>query len=106
MPTVFFAALDRGSVSPGSGSTSGLPASFVPLVSDGVRRDILRMSRGISIMLLVMYVGISLSWYLDTVYLDADLRRIDILCPACGAMGWARRRTKQGATATATAAIP
>ena len=70
VPTVFFAALDHGPVSPGSGNTSGLPSSFVPLVSDGVRRDILRMSRGISIMLLVMYVGdfsvlVSINGYSD-----------------------------------------
>ena len=58
-PTVFFAALDRGSITPGNGSTSGLPTSFVPLVGDSVRRDILRMSRAISILLLVMYVQIS-----------------------------------------------
>lgn len=54
VPTIFFAALDRGSVAVGSGDQSGLPASFVPLVSDSVRSDILRMSRGISIMLILM----------------------------------------------------
>ena len=52
VPTAFFAALDRGDTS----SRSGLPPPFVPLVSDFVRRDILRMSRGISVILLVMFV--------------------------------------------------
>ncbi|KAI0739626.1 hypothetical protein C8Q80DRAFT_1274684 [Daedaleopsis nitida] len=60
VPTAFFAALDRGSASPGNGaqssSVSGLPAPFVPLVSDYVRKDILRMSRGIAIVLLVVYI--------------------------------------------------
>ncbi|KAI0740183.1 hypothetical protein C8Q76DRAFT_790652 [Earliella scabrosa] len=51
VPTAFFAALDRGDTS----SRSGLPPPFVPLVSDFVRRDILRMSRGISVILLVIY---------------------------------------------------
>ena len=57
VPTAFYAALDRGTVISGSDAASGLPGAFVPLVSDGVRRDILRMSRGISVVLLVMYVG-------------------------------------------------
>ncbi|PIL32595.1 transporter [Ganoderma sinense ZZ0214-1] len=56
VPTIFFAALDRGSVAAGSGDQSGLTANFVPLVSDSVRWDILRMSRGISIMLILIYV--------------------------------------------------
>ncbi|KAI1789896.1 hypothetical protein LXA43DRAFT_1075110 [Ganoderma leucocontextum] len=56
VPTIFFAALDRGTVAAGSGDQSGLPANFVPLVSDSVRWDILRMSRGISIMLILIYV--------------------------------------------------
>ncbi|KAM5541654.1 hypothetical protein V8D89_004844 [Ganoderma adspersum] len=56
VPTIFFAALDRGSVAAGSGGQSGLPANFVPLVSDSVRWDILRISRGISIMLILIYV--------------------------------------------------
>ncbi|TBU39209.1 hypothetical protein BD309DRAFT_872771 [Dichomitus squalens] len=56
VPTVFFAALDRGSVAAGSGDQSGLPAPFVPLVSDAVRRDIVQMSRGIAVMLLLIYI--------------------------------------------------
>ncbi|PIL32583.1 transporter [Ganoderma sinense ZZ0214-1] len=57
VPTAFFAALDRGTIVSGSNSESGLPGAFVPLVSDGVRRDILRMSRGISVVLLVIYIA-------------------------------------------------
>ncbi|KAI1789895.1 hypothetical protein LXA43DRAFT_545502 [Ganoderma leucocontextum] len=57
VPTAFFAALDRGTVVSGSDSASGLPGAFVPLVSDGVRRDILRMSRGISVVLLAIYTA-------------------------------------------------
>nr|AVR29895.1 putative calcium-hydrogen exchanger 3 [Ganoderma lucidum] len=57
VPTAFFAALDRGTVVSGGDNAEGLPGAFVPLVSDGVRRDILRMSRGISIVLLVIYIA-------------------------------------------------
>ncbi len=56
VPTAFFAALDRGA---GIAATDpGLPPPFVPLVNDHVRRDILRMSRGISVILLVMSVDL------------------------------------------------
>ena len=59
--TAFFASLDRGSLittnSTQSSTSSGLPASFVPLVSDHVRRDILMMSRAISVILVVVYVA-------------------------------------------------
>ncbi|KAI0667441.1 hypothetical protein C8Q78DRAFT_1082163 [Trametes maxima] len=55
LPTAFFAALDRGN------DTVAAPASehepFSPLVSDTVRDDLLRMSRGISVMLLLIYVA-------------------------------------------------
>ena len=51
LPTAFFAALDNDS------ANRGLPPPFVPLVSDVVRQDILRMSRGISVILLVMRVA-------------------------------------------------
>ena len=60
VPTAFFASLDRGSLSvAGNGSQapdSGLPPAFTPLVSDSVRDDLLKMSRGISVVLLVMCV--------------------------------------------------
>ncbi|KAH9930531.1 uncharacterized protein BXZ73DRAFT_90330 [Epithele typhae] len=57
VPTALFAALDRGSSNSGqSDSNSGLPPAFVPLVSDTVRRDILSMSRGISVVLIVAYI--------------------------------------------------
>ncbi|KAI0367920.1 hypothetical protein BV20DRAFT_1054488 [Pilatotrama ljubarskyi] len=55
LPTSFFAALDRGN------AIEPLPASehapFDPLVSDAVRDRMLRMSRGIACMLLLVYVA-------------------------------------------------
>ncbi|KAM5541652.1 hypothetical protein V8D89_004842 [Ganoderma adspersum] len=57
VPTAFFAALDRGTVVSGGDTPSGLPGTFVPLVSDDVRRDILQMSRGISVLLLAIYIA-------------------------------------------------
>ena len=53
VPTVFFAALDRGDVT-SSTAGAGLPPAFVPLVSDSVRRYILQISRGIAIILPVV----------------------------------------------------
>lgn len=59
IPTIFFAALDRGDVTnPTAGG--GLPQNFVPLVSDRVRAYILQISRGIAIVLPAMYVTILL----------------------------------------------
>ena len=73
VPTAFFAALDRGSLSTTNGTQqpteSGLPPSFVPLVSDFVRRDLLRMSRGISVTLLVMYVMPQVFTFLNLTHL-------------------------------------
>ncbi|KAI0776939.1 hypothetical protein BD413DRAFT_468225 [Trametes elegans] len=55
LPTAFFAALDRGY------DTDPAPASahapFSPLVSDRVRDDLLKMSRGMSVMLLLVYIA-------------------------------------------------
>ncbi|KAI0357108.1 hypothetical protein OH77DRAFT_132499 [Trametes cingulata] len=55
LPTSFFAALDRGN------AIQPLPTSerapFSPLVSDAVRGDMLKMSRGIAIMLLIIYIA-------------------------------------------------
>ncbi|KAI8976412.1 hypothetical protein BD414DRAFT_423311 [Trametes punicea] len=53
LPTAFFAALDRGaSAVVAAGSETGSP-----LVNDATRAQILRMSRGIAIMLLAVYVA-------------------------------------------------
>ena len=52
LPTAFFAALDRGA---SATSTSGTEA-VAAIVSDATRDQILRISRGIAVILLVMYV--------------------------------------------------
>ncbi|EMD35859.1 hypothetical protein CERSUDRAFT_84954 [Gelatoporia subvermispora B] len=50
LPTAFFAALDRGYLNPTSGG-------FEPtLVNDSTRDELLRMSRGLSVLLLIVYV--------------------------------------------------
>ncbi|KAI0641763.1 hypothetical protein C8Q79DRAFT_292569 [Trametes meyenii] len=55
LPTAFFAALDRGNDTVAASASEHEP--FSPLVSDVVRDDLLRMSRGISVMLLLIYVS-------------------------------------------------
>ncbi|RPD56823.1 hypothetical protein L226DRAFT_574172 [Lentinus tigrinus ALCF2SS1-7] len=55
VPTIFFAALDRGDVTNPT-TTSVLPPAFVPLVSDAVRGYMLQISRGIAIILPTVYV--------------------------------------------------
>ena len=61
LPTAYFASLDSGPASgtPTQTSNTGLPPKFVPIVSDFVRREVLRMSRGVSVILLVMYVSLN-----------------------------------------------
>ena len=54
VPTAFFSALDNGAVSQTNSADDGLPPNFVPLVNDFVRRCILRISRGFSVVLIVM----------------------------------------------------
>ncbi|TBU27140.1 hypothetical protein BD309DRAFT_872768 [Dichomitus squalens] len=53
LPTAFFAALDRGANSVAQGATDVSTA----LVNDNIRDEILRISRGISVALLVVYVA-------------------------------------------------
>ncbi|KAI0631672.1 hypothetical protein C8Q77DRAFT_1128220 [Trametes polyzona] len=53
LPTAFFAALDRGA----NAVTSAGSEVGSPLVNDATRSEILRMSRGIAVMLLVVYIA-------------------------------------------------
>ena len=50
LPTAFFAALDRGANSPASGAADVSTA----LVNDNIRDEILRISRGIAVALLIV----------------------------------------------------
>ncbi|OCH85381.1 hypothetical protein OBBRIDRAFT_859404 [Obba rivulosa] len=53
LPTALFSALDRG----GQGVSNALPDGYSQsLVNDAVRDKILRMSRGLSVLLLIVYV--------------------------------------------------
>ena len=52
LPTAFFASLDRGIGATLDGE------SGVPLVSDFTRGEILKISRGISIILIIVYVAL------------------------------------------------
>ena len=54
LPTAFFAALDRGAQSVASNGTLTYSGS---ILSDSVRGQILEMSRGLAVVLLVVYVG-------------------------------------------------
>ena len=54
LPTAFFAALDRGAQSIAS---NGQVTYSGNVVSDHMRDEILRMSRGLAIILLIVYVG-------------------------------------------------
>ncbi|KAH9913962.1 uncharacterized protein BXZ73DRAFT_106748 [Epithele typhae] len=53
LPTAFFAALDRGATQTTSSGAEAVSA----IVTDATRDQILRMSRGIAIMLLVIYIA-------------------------------------------------
>ncbi|KAI0641762.1 hypothetical protein C8Q79DRAFT_292036 [Trametes meyenii] len=55
LPTAFFAALDRGNDTSPAASSEDAP--FSPLVSDLVRSDLLKMSRGMSVMLILIYTA-------------------------------------------------
>ena len=59
LPTAFFAALDRGAQSI---SSSG--GQFGTLVTDATRDQILRMSRGLAVLLLIVYVPLLCQPYL------------------------------------------
>ncbi|KAI0699514.1 hypothetical protein C8T65DRAFT_581067 [Cerioporus squamosus] len=56
LPTAFFAALDRGSTATSATAEAGAEAAFT-LVSDATRSQILHISRGLAIILLVIYVA-------------------------------------------------
>lgn len=58
LPTAFFAALDRGTNAPGTTTEAAAEAAFT-LVSDETRAQILHISRGLAVILLVMYDSIS-----------------------------------------------
>ncbi len=53
LPTAFFAALDRGAI---SYNTAGNPVFTGPLFTDDVRDQLLQMSRGLAVILLVWSV--------------------------------------------------
>ncbi|KAI0667442.1 hypothetical protein C8Q78DRAFT_1053006 [Trametes maxima] len=55
LPTAFFATLDHGNDT--STTTSPEDDPFLPLVSDLVRSDLLKMSRGMSVMLILIYAA-------------------------------------------------
>ena len=57
LPTAFFAALDRGV----SAATAEAAEAVSAVVNDTTRGQILRMSRGMAVMLLVVYVSTSYS---------------------------------------------
>ena len=54
LPTAFFAALDRGALSIPS---NGEAIYTGTLLTDKTRMELLRMSRGLAVMLLVVYVA-------------------------------------------------
>ncbi|KAK7681725.1 hypothetical protein QCA50_015072 [Cerrena zonata] len=54
LPTAFFAALDRGALGVSSTGTSIVAG---PLLSDSVRDQLLRMSRGVAVILLLVYIA-------------------------------------------------
>jgi hypothetical protein len=53
LPTAFFASLDRGAQSI---ATNGIAQYSGQLLTDNTRREILRMSRGLAVVLLIMCV--------------------------------------------------
>ncbi|RPD56827.1 hypothetical protein L226DRAFT_469043 [Lentinus tigrinus ALCF2SS1-7] len=56
LPTAFFAALDRGAAATGATAEAGAETAFT-LVSDSTRAEILHISRGLAVILLVIYVA-------------------------------------------------
>ena len=65
LPTAFFAALDRGADSIAQAGTEAVSS----IVNDTTRDHILRISRGIAVILLVMCVSFSVSCCLANVAL-------------------------------------
>ena len=74
LPTAFFASLDRG-----IGATLN-EESGVPLVSDFTRGQILKISRGISIILIIVYVSLHIcSRGAVTHKMSPQLRRVPVV---------------------------
>ena len=67
LPTAFFAALDRGVMTI---SATGVREYAGTLITDQTRDQILRMSRGLAVLLLIVYVPIALQRFSGSLLLD------------------------------------
>lgn len=102
LPTAFFAALDRGASADGSRDT---------FVSDSMRDSLLKMSRGISVMLLLMYAASFLPCFRATHhahcrYIASRIYRHFRWPPRCLRRDVARRSCSPADGISATAARP